>query len=402
MAFVNTIVSWLTIQHVLDKPSGFPWELILLHGLDFVQNFGLRILLFAVLLKVLLSPLDVYSRYKMRKNARITLALKDRLADLKRQYADDRMEYQRREMAMKRQEGFSLFGSCLPIIVSLILSIWIWGSVRGMSEYGNMRQYLELYDVYQREMAIAPEDSKYDANSPTERAQQAVFEYFQNNRQLDSFLWIKNIWSSDTPWTSAIPDNLNSAGKFARDNLITVQELDKDGNVTKSYKLDDSEFNDLLARYDVVTKMIRNDPSNNTNGLLILILFSSGAMFLSQLLVQRAQKAGQSMSVNTDSPFANALQNNMKVMIYIMPAIMAFFMLLQPAAFTLYIGIGSVTTTIISLTSTQIMKSFEKHHERELVTKVQKYGRPDPKELFNIQDIEFDKQDSSTSQDKKE
>jgi len=372
------LITFLTYEVV--KPKGFPWELLLLNGMDFISNYGLRILLFAVFLKLLLSPLDIYSRYKMRKNARITAALKDRLADLKRQYANDKATYAQKEMQMKRAEGFGMFGSCIPILVTLVLSIWIYGSVRTMASYNNMRQYIEFYNVYQNEYTISKEAGNDDSKS-TRIAQQAVYDFYQNNHDHDSFLWIKNVWSSDVPWNPAIPDNLNTVGVYGNADHIL-----KDGKEVSTQTL-----SAIKGDYATVTALIRESSYNKNNGLLIIILASSGIMMVSQILISRAQRgSGMQLAPTSDSPFAQSMQTNMKLMVYITPAIMALFMLWQPAAFALYMGVGSATTLLISQTSIQIMKHFEKKHEKELITTVQKYGRPDPSSI-KVSDVEFDK-----------
>ncbi|MCL1954074.1 MAG: YidC/Oxa1 family membrane protein insertase, partial [Firmicutes bacterium] len=301
------------------------------------------------------------------------------------------------------QGGVSMLGACLPMLVSIGMSFWVWGSVRSMSDYGNMRQYLELYDVYTQSYDKHYEENKqhYEEKEnielSTRLAQQEVLDFFKNSRDADSFLMIKNVWAADVPWSSAIPDSFSDT-KYTDPNRIF--ELDENGNIQvdkdgNKIHMEGGEFEHMMSSYDKVTAVLRADSANSNNGYLIVVLVSSGIMMISQLVMARAQRAsGMTPTLDpTENPILSSMQVNMKLMVYVMPAIMAVFMLIQPAAFAMYMGVGSATTLIISTTSTQIMKMLEKRHEKEIVNTVQKYGRPDPKDLIDTKDIEFDKED---------
>ncbi|MDR3021199.1 MAG: YidC/Oxa1 family membrane protein insertase [Clostridiales bacterium] len=381
MGFINSVSNFIASNNIADglkAPNGFPWQQIIMRGLDFVQNYGWRILLFAVLIKVALSPLDIYSRVKMRKNARITLSLQDKLSSLKKACGDDKMAYYQKEMQLKKQEGFSMFGFCLPMLVSLVLSIWVWQSVRAISEFKNMQQYLQWYDVYVQALQDKGFD-KFTQNAEEQKiGQQAVVDFYAKNGNKDSFLTVKNIWIADVPWASSVNNSNDFKGRVGSYN-----------NSSKIDGIDDGEFNDIIAQYDVVTLQLRDSKENSHNGFMILIVFSAGALLLSQILMQKLQRTGGMPTMApTDNQFLQGMQTQMKMMVYIMPAIMGVFMVFQPAAFTLYMGVGSMTTLIINQVSTRILKMLDKQKEHNQLTKVQKYGRPDPK---NIIDKEFDK-----------
>ena len=70
-------------------PGGM-WEWFIFKVFGFVVNYGWRIVLFTALLKLVLSPLDFYQKYKMRKNQHITEQLKPQMDRLGKQYAEDR------------------------------------------------------------------------------------------------------------------------------------------------------------------------------------------------------------------------------------------------------------------------------------------------------------------------
>ena len=62
------VLSFLSLAETLKTPGGIPWEWLIVKVFDFVVNYGWRIVLFTVLLKVVLLPLDIYQKHCMRKN----------------------------------------------------------------------------------------------------------------------------------------------------------------------------------------------------------------------------------------------------------------------------------------------------------------------------------------------
>ena len=108
MAFLSAILFAAEIK----QPSGL-WELLLLQVFSFIQNYGWRVVLFTLCLKLLLSPLDIFQRYKARKNQKITERLKPQMEKLQKQYTDQTVLAQK-QMQLNKKEGFSYMSSCLP------------------------------------------------------------------------------------------------------------------------------------------------------------------------------------------------------------------------------------------------------------------------------------------------
>ena len=77
------------------------------------------------------------------------------------------------------------------------------------------------------------------------------------------------------------------------------------------------------------------------------------------------------------------MAGSMKMMMVIMPLMMGFFALQYTAVFTLYIVVNSAMTILINVFTTMAMNGKSKHNEKKLRSPdgIQKYGRPDPKDL---------------------
>ena len=151
MAFLNTITA-LIGQATAIAPNivapGKMWHLLILNVFDFVADYGWRIVLFTVLLKLILSPLDFFQRYKLNKNQKITERLKPTLEKLQKQYGDDKQAFSQKQMELNRKEGYSYFSSCLPMIVTLVVFITLWLSMQTVAQYMTFKEYITMYDEY--------------------------------------------------------------------------------------------------------------------------------------------------------------------------------------------------------------------------------------------------------------
>ena len=145
MAFLNGI-SLLGESLVVVQPKGL-WEWLILTVFSFVANYGWRIVLFTVLLKIVLSPLDIFQRYKGRKNQKISERLAPQIEKLQKQYPDPQ-EFSRKQMELQKKEGFSYFSSCLPAIATMVIFITLLLGLNKISAYYNFTQYQDLYETY--------------------------------------------------------------------------------------------------------------------------------------------------------------------------------------------------------------------------------------------------------------
>ncbi|MCL2822009.1 MAG: YidC/Oxa1 family membrane protein insertase [Firmicutes bacterium] len=131
----------------IAPPTGM-WEWFLLNVFGFVAHYGWRIILFTVLLKLVLSPLDFYQRFKMRKNQAITERLKPQMEKLEKQYKDDKRGFQAAQMQLQRANGFSIISSCIPMIVTLVIFFTFFAGMRGVTQFTEFKEYLRMYTVY--------------------------------------------------------------------------------------------------------------------------------------------------------------------------------------------------------------------------------------------------------------
>ncbi|MDE7300636.1 MAG: YidC/Oxa1 family membrane protein insertase [Clostridia bacterium] len=121
------------------------WIRILIDGIGIT---GLGIIVFTVILKTFVLPLDIFSRIKGKKQALIMERMRPQMEKLQKQYANDKNMYQQKVMELQKKSGYSMFSACLPMIVSLVIFIVVFSAFSTFSQYANLRSYNNMVERY--------------------------------------------------------------------------------------------------------------------------------------------------------------------------------------------------------------------------------------------------------------
>lgn len=346
---------------VSGETVGEPTHFIakLMYGLnENIKIFGWTVIVFTVILKLVLSPLDIWQRVVSRRNAKAMERMRPQLEALAEKYGDDKQRYQQEQMALYKKEKYSMLGACLPSLVTIIVFIVIFAGFREMVGYQFAQDYKQSYNVFETAMTeqlgedyesmdMTQENAeKYAA--AVENAQQKVYDFYFSAEQVEArkFLWIHNIFVSDS-WKEGVPNYLVVTGQegFAMSKITGVMKDEYELVMGKVIGAD-------LAGYGSGAKW---------NGLLLLPVFSIVLSFLSQKLLTKSQ--------GTPPPSPNgksgdSMQANMKMMQYFMPIMIGVFALFYSAAFALYTFTSSLVAIVFQLIFALVGKILDKREER--------------------------------------
>ena len=110
------------------------------------SSVTLGVVLFTVLLKLITLPFDFMSRASMRKNSLKMEQMRPELEKLQKQYADNKQLYNQKMMALYKKNGYSMFGSCLPTIITLVIFII---AINAFTNYSTFQNRLYVYNMSQ-------------------------------------------------------------------------------------------------------------------------------------------------------------------------------------------------------------------------------------------------------------
>ena len=364
-----------------------------------VEGIGITavgVIIFTLILKTIVMPLDVFSKVKTKKQSLIMKRMRPQMEKLQKQYANDKAMYNQKVMELYKKNGYSMLGICLPTVVSLVVFMVVFSQFSTYSQYANLELYRGMVTAY-NEVAqeyvydeennaegflIAAKDSdgeevyrvdfgKFEEyytvnraqNDPTyevltadvetendmfiiikdymaEFARDASAQYYKENNQ--GFLWVGNIWYPDSMLNKEVP----TFDKFVS-SLSRASDL---SNYEESY-------NEVTAHLD--------KQKDTYNGYFVLIVLAIGMMFLSQFFMMRMQK-----DMNELGTVDGSGQRTNKWMLILMPIIYGVFSFFYSAAFSLYM----ITNTLYSFVTTLIVNKaldvkFRKLEERQELDK---------------------------------
>ena len=281
----------------------------ILHDINsLIGNYGWTMVLFTVLIKLLISPLD----YKSRKGMRRTQLIQPEIAKLQKKYANDKDKLNQKMAELYRRENVSPMSGCLPLLISMPLLFIMFAAMRNVAN--------------------------------TELAKQSI-ELLVNGTQVnESWLWIRNLWMPDSPFYAAVADQQNLqvipadiwAKVYAGLTDTTRAALEGMGvdasnisgktlfpllQATEAYQAEMALWHELPKLNLLITQMsIYAKP----NGWFILPLMACGTQLLMTATTQQQQ------------PAAEGQPDTGKFMKYFFPVFSLFICASSNAGFALY------------------------------------------------------------------
>lgn len=305
-----------------------------------VGAFSVTTIMFTVFLKVLVSPLDIWQKAVMRKNAKKMEAMKPELEKITKQCGSNRELLAQKQREVYKKHKYSMFGSCLPMILTMVVFFIVFAGFNGAVSTHNAVTYNALKDeyntVYQKTLteknafdASLSDEQKAAIDAEAKKAGQDAVVVLYEAEYKESFFWVKNIFAGDN-WDSPIMSA---------------------GNTNKSVKVTEAEYNavmgGLTAKY------------TGWNGYLILpvlvLILNVASIFINKPMMKQQQDATVATPGQTEEQ-KKAQQSQAKMMQYVMPVMMFVFALFYSAAFTLYMFVNMFFSIILNLTYTLITK----------------------------------------------
>jgi len=308
----------------------------ILYGINSViHSYGWSMILFTLLIKLLILPLD----YKSRKGMRAMSRVQPEMAKLQKKYANDKEKLNQKTAELYRREGVSPMSGCLPMIVSMVVLWVMWSAMRLVANTELVKQCVELIT--------------------------------NGTVQYEGFLWIRNIWMPDSPFTPVIPDQ-NSlmmiqanewSSVFATLNADQLAALAVHGITDAATFNADTVFAALktLPIYAEQSQLWSFMPSvnlilaqlniyANNNGWFVLPILSA----VTQLLMTKSQPQSAPADPNSSQ---TSTQNFMK---YFFPLFSLWICSSYNALFSLYWVISNVFSWVQTLILNMVFENMEK------------------------------------------
>ena len=111
-----------SISDIITVPFGYLMDWLY----QFTNNYGLALILFALLVQVVMLPIQPKSKKSMMKMSRLT----PKIQDIQKRYADDQAKQNQMVQQLYKDEGVSMGGGCLWSFVPILILLPLYQVVR--------------------------------------------------------------------------------------------------------------------------------------------------------------------------------------------------------------------------------------------------------------------------------
>ncbi len=118
------------IFNLINTPFGIVLKYI---ANMFSGNFAAAVLVFTIIANIIMLPLSIKSQKSTVQQTRI----KPKLDELKKRYGDDKQKMAEAQQKLYQEEGVSMSGGCLPLIIRLVIMISIYNLILSPITYLN-------------------------------------------------------------------------------------------------------------------------------------------------------------------------------------------------------------------------------------------------------------------------
>lgn len=290
-----------------------------------INNYALTIIVFTILIKLVVMPLNLKSR---RSTMRMS-SLAPKQKALQEKYKDDQEKLNQKLQELYRKEGVNPMGSCLPMLISMVILFAMFYALRTFANEQLVSQFLTFYHN--------PEIDPHTLVEP--------------------FLWIKNLWMPDSPFATYMPDvqSLRMVD-FKVWNDVSAK-LVAVGTIPEA--LNFANANDL-ANYitQVVTPFVSSAAyapyiapvvglgNLNIMGIIRFSIYQEGnGWFLLPILSVVSQIFMQKLTMK-NTQMDPSQESSQKMMIYVMTFMSLYFCASYNSAFALYWVVSNIYAII--------------------------------------------------------
>lgn len=283
---------------IIARPLG--WIIKMIY--DLISNYGWSVIIFTILIKSVLLPLNVKSQKAMKKQQKIQPIM----ARLQKKYANDQEKLQREMMKLYKTNNISMTGGCLPMLVQMPILFGLYQVIRMPLNYLVGVDWASA-EAINKVIYLRDQMAALHPNIIGNLASNTM-DQLHNMSQIQLSKWSALINGASDPWVI----NFNFLGM----DISNAPSM----AFTKLLSMDFSDWSTIL--------------------LLLIPIIAVLATFLSMKITQTQSQAkdenGNVIEANTQ---ANQMSKTMNLM---MPIMTGFFTLTLPAGMGLYWIVSSL------------------------------------------------------------
>lgn len=301
------------------------------------NNYGIAIIIFSILLRIILIPITL----KQQKSMKINNKMQDEMNQIKFKYKNDPEKLNQATMELYKRENFNPLSGCLPAILQLVIILAVFWMVSQPITYVRKLQNTEIYNEYK---------TKIEENNNTKSAYKEIAiinlvetDYNELNNKLDLINKIKN---------NEEIQNKEDIENIEELENITDEEITQLNN--KKEELNKLRINMKFLGIDL--SKVPTQSLNDWRVYIIPILYVI-TTFISMKLTNNMQQINKKDNDKTEEQ--ESMEQMSKSMNYMMPIMSISIAFIAPLGLALYWFISNVLMILERLIINKFMSSEE-------------------------------------------
>lgn len=298
---------------------------------DLVNNYGVAIIIFSILLRVILIPITIMQQKTMKKSA----ALQEKMAEIQKKYKNNPEKLNQETIALYQNEKMSPFSGCLTSILQLVIILSVFWLVSQPLTYMK-RINPEVIETYMNEM----KESEFN--------------------QSNSYVQISLLDYAETKYQEI-------STELEKENVENREELEKKRE----------EYNQLRINMNFLGIDLSKVPTQSLNDWkvyiipVLYVLTSFASIKLTTATQNKNKKKKAEVVVNDGEPKEEEpdpmeqMQAMNKSMNYMLPVMSVMIAIIAPLGLALYWLMSNILMIIERLVINKIMERKEDKDEEE-------------------------------------
>jgi len=302
---------------------------------NFFNNYGVAIIIFSIVLRIILIPITIKQQQSLKKSAK----LQKEMADIQKKYKNNPEKLNQETIELYKREKMSPFSGCLSSILQLIIILSVFFLVSQPLTYMprmSKEEQTQLVEKFTTEMT----ESGYGQNNSYKQI--ALLDYIETRYQ-------------------------DLSNQLAQENVENREELEAQRE----------EYNKLRLNMEFLGLDLSKVPTQSLNDWKVYII--PGLYVITSVISIKITTMTQNKKKKKDIIVQNAegkeeepdpmeqMQAMNKSMMYMMPIMSVMIAVIAPLGLALYWLISNVLMIIERLIINKIMEVKESKQEEETV-----------------------------------
>ena len=297
---------------------------------DLIGNYGVAIILFSILIKVIMLPLTIKQQKTLKKNEKIQKEMKQ----IQFKYKNDPEKLNQEVMNLYKREGMNPLSGCLGSIIQLVLLFSVFLLVRSPLTY---MVKMDSNVINNLESIVAEQDS----NTNNAYKEIAIIQY------------VKNLESQPS-----VNENEESNNDELTENEIEESETKEKFDVNK-YK---NEIDINMDFFGIDLSQVPTQNLSNWKALIIPILYVISSFISIKLTSPSTRKEEKNLITDGNkeqSEEVNPMGDASKTMTWMMPIMSVSIAIIAPLGLALYWLMNNILMIVEKLVLNKIFNKKE-------------------------------------------